>query len=186
MTYAPEYLAPLSEAVGRVIIEWNRIEHVIAELAHRLAGCISAPLIGPSGDVLRLALMNMDLRARISTTKAYAFQCQIYDGFYAELEKILNRVDNELRAERNKFVHSLWYCDFGQPSRVAIGTRIVKPQAGMLELVTSTSRDYSSIDEAAIFGAELAEAYNQIAAIEGKVSLSEAYKNAQASLAVRA
>lgn len=176
MTYAPQYIAPLSEAIGRVIVEWNRIEHVVAELAHRLAGCLNVGAISDPHDVVRIALMNMELKSRLATVRAYALAGAVDDVFYKEIDQVLKTVD-QMREQRNRYVHSLWFCDDGQPVRVKIRSTIKASKSGGSVHSLYEQESYISIRDLAKFGAELAQKYVELSAIEGRVSLSQAYQS---------
>jgi hypothetical protein len=177
MTYSPEYLEPLSAAIGRVVVEWNRIEYGVLELAHRLAGCVSHTAIGDSADLLHIALLNMDLRSRILTAKAYGAMCNFDDNLYKDMDRLLDKIEKNLAPQRNKFVHSLSFCDYGQPQMVT--AKVLVDESGpdkAPRLNRMPSKAYRSIEDAAEFGKRLTAIYDELSVLEGRASLTKLYK----------
>ena len=185
MTYTVEQLQPLSAAVGRVIIEWNRVEWAIVYLGHALATCINPAPRAEAIDPVHVALLTMDLRARIKTTRAYASQCFISDTFFDELTELLNRVNNKHRPLRNHYVHSVWFCDDGPTVRAKVGMVVSKDDDGSYELKQWEATEYESTGAVGAFGAELADVYTEIMRLENKVTTSALYKAALEKLAVK-
>jgi hypothetical protein len=179
MTYNEAYLQALSEAAGRVVIEWNRIELGCVGLAQRLAACLNPFTIYDKHQVLYIALLSMDLRQRVLTIKAYAELCEIEASLRDAIEEFVNRLDSDLRNRRNRFVHGIWACDFGQPALVRMVPQVKRtPPSGDRKLVLSHADHYGSIDEIAEFGKELTRVYSELSALDSRICAADSLKQA--------
>lgn len=183
LTYSTEYLDDLATAIGRAVIEWNRLEYGTLGLGTRLAGCINAGTVGDPHQVIYIAFVNMDLRSRVSTVLAYASICDISNNYFSRVEKLMNKIINELQIERNRFLHDFWDMDpGGPPSRVHFSSRVTRPQSHTLELKVLRVTEYTSIADVNEFSNRLKLAYLELSALEGEASLSPQYQAASKML----
>ena len=168
MTYDAKYLDELSTAVGRVVIEWNRVElymlGIVLRLAYRLNPLAFAD---DPHQVIYMAAINMEVKQKIATARAYAVLCHLPKDTEAELFRLLDLVGGRLRERRNLYVHASWHCDDGQPTLVQSGTQVVRPQARTREVRLERLTPFATIDEAAEFGRELTEVCHQLSRVDG-------------------
>ncbi|HEX3430791.1 MAG TPA: hypothetical protein VHT03_07885 [Rhizomicrobium sp.] len=120
----------LSIALGELTICWGWLEtgidELITEMAEldneKVAHCVTAR-VG-------------DIRSKVKLAKALGFICKTDEGWFRELLKVLDKVDNDLRPRRNDFVHTHWIHPKGRLTRRHRRTKLVKPQAFQMELIT--------------------------------------------------
>ncbi|MEQ9247644.1 MAG: hypothetical protein RLO21_16835, partial [Nitratireductor sp.] len=103
--------------------------------------------------ILHLTLASLDIRGKIVTAKALAHQIDEIDspGFYDRVEELLNYVDNELRPERNRYVHDNWSIAGSAAMRMRLAPKITRPQARQRDLTMWSGRRYPSITAALAF-----------------------------------
>jgi hypothetical protein len=122
----------LAECVGMVTIKWGVVEGAVKALIYDLASYIS-PAIDSGGDdvtfqILLTLLENMELRAAIANAKALAYEVKDIPGFYDRVEELLNRIDNQHRNERNRYMHDQWHLTGPIIQRVKRGTTVQRKQ----------------------------------------------------------
>ena len=156
----------IEAAIGQTCYWWSRIEHLVHDLCLHLASCLSVDFDQSVTRVpLHIALTNMDLRQRIATAKALASQAPTANAtFYDRLERLMNRVDNELRNERNRYVHDLWAIGDDEKTieRFQQRTIVTRPQSRQRELSIGTTKPYASLVEVEAFVLQLEQAYHDI------------------------
>ncbi|MEM7667043.1 MAG: hypothetical protein AAF250_14390 [Pseudomonadota bacterium] len=101
----------LFRAIGRTVYEWSWLESDIAHFVFDLTACHSAAFYDDSGVSRVSALLhaNISLRTNIEIAKSLAYSMDGPEGFFDRVEKSLNIVANDLRNERNRYAHDLWY-----------------------------------------------------------------------------
>lgn len=158
-------------AVGQSCLWWSTLEHIVHDLCLHLASCLSLDFEETVNRVtLHMALSNMDLRERIATAKAYASQAPTANAsFYNRTEKLLNRLDNELRPERNRFVHDLWMIDGETVEQFKAGTVVSRPQSHKLELSIGTAKPLK-VEEVEAFAKALEQMFHDLVAIDGETA----------------
>ena len=133
---------PLSEfalAIGWLCIAWRRLEIGVDYLLYALLGVDTetSTLIGAS----------IELRAKIQIVKALAFKKRWSDKWYNSLEMDLDEIDNDLRVQRNRFVHDLLVPDGDEIKRHQRKVGINKRQSRMpLELSLAESTTVTADD----------------------------------------
>ena len=164
----------IEAAVGQTCSWWSSIEHLVHDLCLHLATCISLDFDRDATRApLHMALSNMDLRQRIATAKAMASQAPTASAtFYDRLASVLNRIDTELRAERNRFVHDLWILDSDDEmiQRFRQRTMITRPQSRQRELLIGTSKSYGSVEEVESFVLLLEAAFRDLCEFDGETA----------------
>jgi len=120
----------LYRAIGRVVYEWAWLEKDIAGLVFDFCALQSPAFYEDSGvGKVSIALnANLDLRANIIMVKTMAHQTSKTEIF-PRLEKVLNNVGNEMRNERNRYVHDAWFVAGGRAHRMKAGSRILRQPA---------------------------------------------------------
>lgn len=178
LTYSTEYLNDLATAIGRAVIEWNRVEYGLIDLGTRLGGCLCPDTVS-EWRVLYIAFVNMDLRARVATVKAYASICGIPGDYYSRVERIMNNIEGPLQIERNRFFHDHWDMDPGSgPSRTTFKSRVTRPQSRTIKLEMIGSKEYSSLEEVNDFSERLKLVYLDVSALGSEACLSPQYQAA--------
>jgi hypothetical protein len=127
-------------AIGYVCMCWasleRRLHHCLAEL-----GAFSTEEIG------ECITAETDLRARISMLRGVAFikkpDIKWYDAFTA----VLNRIDNEMRIERNRYIHDLWlHANLEAAIKRSFKVEVSRPQAFQRELATAHDKPVTADD----------------------------------------
>ena len=129
--------------------------------------------------VLYIAFVNMDLRARIATIKAYASLCDMPKDYYSRAERIMNNIEGPLQIERNRLFHDHWDMDPGIAiSRTTFKSRVTRPQSRTIKLEITGSKEYSSLEEVNDFSERLKLVYLDVSALESEACLSPQYQAA--------
>lgn len=169
-----ELLDRIDTAVGQTCYWWSRIEHLVHDLCLHLASCLSVDFDKSENRVpLHIALTNMDMRQRIATAKAFASQAPTADNtFFDRIERCLNRIDNELRIERNRYVHDFWGPgdELGTVERFQQKTVVTKPQSRTRELEIGTTKIYTGMEEVEAFVLRLEEAFRDLCEFDGETA----------------
>ena len=164
----------IEAAIGQTCYWWSRIEHLVHDLCLHLACCLSTDFERSVNRIpLHIALTNMDLRQRIATAKAFASQAPTANPtFYDRFEGLLNRVDNEFRNERNRYVHDLWEIGEDQASieRFHQRTIVSRPQSRQRELSIGTTKAYASIVEVEAFVATLEQSFRDLCEFDSETA----------------
>ncbi len=90
-----------SAQIGRMCTLYSGLELDIAHLLISLAG-LSDPV---PKNVLIGAL---DMRAKLNAVLTIGFERKPSDIWFAELNKLVNSIDNGIRTERNRMIHDFW------------------------------------------------------------------------------
>ena len=110
--YDDPHLNKLALIIGHICIQWSRIEDVLDFAIGRLAYL-------EEGSITYAITSNLDIRNKIQTLKALAFARRTSDDWFKELSSLLDGIDNVLRPERNKYVHSHWKLPDGKLTRIS-------------------------------------------------------------------
>jgi hypothetical protein len=80
---------------------------------------------------------NIDFREKIQIALAVGLKKKLDEVWYDKLKELLDQIDNDLRLQRNRYVHDLWTLSGTQIKKLQFKTSIKRPQARMpLELKT--------------------------------------------------
>lgn len=114
---------------------------------------------------------NLDLRGTINSAKALALSiCTDNPILFSRLEPLLNRIDNELRNERNRFVHDRWIVAGDKIVRLKTGTKISRlPSTGNIRLETETKREFATISDVSEVASRIADANRQVADLSEQI-----------------
>ena len=116
----------LYRAIGRVVYEWAWLENAIASLVFDLSA-LQSPNFYEDAGVGRVATVfnaNLDVRTNITIAQNLAHDVRDTPGFFEKVEAALNPIANEMRNERNRFVHDSWFVTGGRPHRIKTGSRV--------------------------------------------------------------
>lgn len=112
--------------IGYFCIYWATIENQIDGLLSELTSSLK-------DDVAVIILANMDFRSKISSVMTLGFNRKPDEKWFSDLKSVLDTIDNEIRTERNRYVHDYW---------VAIGDDIYKFQR-QAKVYREQSRKYA-------------------------------------------
>ncbi|WP_375421816.1 hypothetical protein [uncultured Sphingomonas sp.] len=162
-------LDQVATEVGRSCYWWGNIEFRLQILCVKLARFNDESLRQvPAWNVLSTVLSHMDARQRIAVAKALAAQ-SIDPDMYAPIERLLNTVDNELRSERNRFVHDQWELEEEVIVRRRHGAHVVRPQSRQLTVEQTKDRRYVDLAEVGAFAGRVADALAELIALEAEL-----------------
>jgi hypothetical protein len=169
MRIPSETLDQVATEIGRSCYWWGNIELRLQTLCVKLARFNDASLReAPVWSVLATVLSHTDARQRIAVAKALAAQ-SIDPDMYISIERLLNTVDNELRNERNRFVHDQWELEEEVIVRRKHGARVVRPQSRQLTVEQTTDRRYVDVVEVSAFAGRVADALDKLIALEAEL-----------------
>ena len=97
-----EQLRGHATAIGFVSIKWAWLELVI--------DCFIGHLSGLAVGSIECSTMvaNMDFSDKIKVARALAHHKRLSDAWQAEVDNILNKIDNQVRPQRNRITHDVW------------------------------------------------------------------------------
>ena len=171
MDHMPTILR-IEAAIGRTCYWWSALEHLVHDICLHLASCLSVDFEKSINRTpLHIALSNMDIRDRIATAKAFASQAPTANKtFYNRFEKLLNRLDNELRIERNRYVHDLWMIgdDDQTIERFQQRTIVTRPQSHKPEMHIGTKKPFASVEEVEAFTHEIEAVWRELVEIDNE------------------
>lgn len=116
--------------IGRLCMAWADLETAI--------GILMVDLLEPAHVAAQMALMtNMDIRDRIATTLPLALVSKPDDRWFSVLQSCLNRINNDIRNERNRMVHDSWVQLRDRTmARFRPNASVIRPQSRTLSLTT--------------------------------------------------
>ena len=168
----------VAQAIGEVAVWWSGVESMAHGIALRLA-IHNEPAFETETAVhqLNLILANMGQRQLFAAVKALAFEGSPNE-FFPALEPVLNKLDNEIRVERNRYVHDSWFASGEAAERTSRSTKIVNRQ-GVRELLLNESETYSSFDEIDDLVKKLKGEYYKLEEVAEAISAQIAERQAQ-------
>lgn len=96
-------------AIGRVCAHWSDVEWFCQRISEVTAPFLAVDLGRKDASlVLTVALAHMDIRNKIATAKVFVERAGISRSLRRDVIRVLNRIDNEHRLERNRFIHDEW------------------------------------------------------------------------------
>jgi len=122
-------LERITKGLGYICIFWAWLERGVDEMLEALI-----PL--EEGDKSRAVVANINLRDKIRIIRALAFLQKFDDDWHKKLNALLDEIDNDLRVDRNRFIHDSWAKSGRMFERITRQTKFLKPQAFALELST--------------------------------------------------
>lgn len=138
--------SPVAEhavAIGWLSIHWTYLEVGLNEMIYALLG-----LERSDHDVRFAITSNIDVREKMQIILAVGLKKRPFDQWYDSLKAILDKVDNELRVQRNRFMHDLW---FGEDDRTVrkthYRTSVKRPQARQYFELTTYQESMPSPNE---------------------------------------
>jgi len=121
--YDDPSLNKLAMVIGHLCIKWAWIEETLDTFIGNYA-----PLA--EGHIQHAITSNLDIKNKIQILKALAFERSQSDKWFDDVSRLLNIVDNELRPERNKYVHGVWHTRVeGKLHRTSLRISFKKAQA---------------------------------------------------------
>jgi hypothetical protein len=101
-----------TQAIGYVCVFWAWLEDHIGEMILDLAPFDKAKITDREIKQLRdVIFVDSDIRSKIKILRAVAF-IRKFDAdttWFAQMDKLLNKIDNELRPQRNRIIHGQWF-----------------------------------------------------------------------------
>jgi hypothetical protein len=114
----------VTPAIGYVCVYWAWLENTIGELILDLSRFDTAKILEREKEQIRdIILTDADIRSKIKILRAIAFVRKWEDSWFAQLDKILNHIDNDLRPKRNRVVHAQW----GAPKKRRLQQFVKRP-----------------------------------------------------------
>lgn len=156
MTKPQSLYEELAQVIGEVVMEWTYIESLVADMAINLASYRDrAYEEDPVRNPFTMAILCMKLPERIALTKALAHAVADPTDYYPRLERALNVLDNELRTERNRFIHDSWHFHGSEIVRLTEGPKMVRPQAQRREISMGVKKRYANTEAVRTFHDQL-------------------------------
>jgi len=132
-------LENVTRAMGYVCVYWAWLEDHIGEMILDLAPLDPKQLVEKEREQLRdVLLMDTDIRTKLKLLRAVAFIRKWDDAWFKQVDKTLNKIDNDIRPRRNRVVHSTWFAGKGRIVRKKKTASLKKPQAfAQQQLITN-------------------------------------------------
>lgn len=146
---------------------WSAIESNLRVLLYDLAAYNAADYENDETfQVLAVFLSNMDGRQAVANAKALAHSVADPPDFYDRAETLLNWIDNDLRNERNRYIHDRWVSVGPLIHRIKAGTVIRRePSTGERKSQHDTRRQFIGFEELNQFAEKLSDASSQLLAL---------------------
>jgi hypothetical protein len=153
----------LESAISKASIRWIRLEEMLRDLIITLSMYIHPAFeerepMFVIGDITS----NTGVRGLVASAKALAHRVDDPKDFYDRLEPLLNLIDNDYRAERNRFMHDEWIILPNTVNRYRRGSVVKRPQSHQRELTNRTKRQFESMTEIEGFADKLDDALSQL------------------------
>jgi hypothetical protein len=137
-----------SAQIGRLCTLWSSLEFDIAVFL-----TVVAPFDDPA--VKNVLMGSMDFRSKVHALLAIGFKKKPYDTWYDDLAGAINKIDNELRPERNRMVHDFWYTVPNQSgdeevNRVQLRPKVVNVQSRTKQLILADMKPLPATEIAAL------------------------------------
>jgi hypothetical protein len=158
-------------SVGSVCRLWNSIHtvaHNIVLLLHNY-DVRAHPEREVSTSTLATALYNMELREIAATIKTAAVALQIPTALTDKLTQLLNVIDNDLRVQRNRYVHDQWVDEGDIAIRFQPGTRVTMLQARQPIHEFGRVKYYRTVEEIWGFVEQLEDAHERLDALQAEL-----------------
>jgi hypothetical protein len=138
-----QQLERVTKAIGYICVYWAWLEDQIGEMILDLAPLDKHKLLPKEIEQIRdVFLVDADIRTKIKVLRAIAFIRKWDDAWFNQVDKILNKIDNDLRPKRNRAVHSSWFVP--RPGRRLVRhskqAKLKKPQAFAKEELSTKER----------------------------------------------
>ena len=150
----------LYRAIGRAVYEWAWLENEVSAFVFDLCAIHSRAFYEDKGvGVVASAYhVNAELKANIAVAKALAHELSEIPDFFARVESTLNPINNELRNERNRYVHDRWHVAGDEAFRYKSGS-VIRREAATAQTILehATRKHFESIGEVEAFADRLVE-----------------------------
>jgi len=128
--------------VGRLCIEWSRLEAAV--------GALLFQYLRPDSIIKSQILHGaLDIRKKVELCKHLSFIEDPQSDFDA-LDTVLSFIDNEVRGVRNRYVHDLYIFNPERAFKTTYQTKIRKPQAGLAAIIEPVRDTNVSAEDIAI------------------------------------
>jgi hypothetical protein len=111
-------------AIGYLCFEYARLERHVHHLIKELAGL---------SDDLADSIIPADFRDKLTTLKNLAFLKKTSIGWYESVSSLIDRIDQEVRPQRNRYVHDYWLSMAEEPTKRHFNPKVTRPQAFQYE-----------------------------------------------------
>lgn len=160
-------------AIGAVCQNWASLERLIKSAIHILSRSYHPAFNDATAwGVVDIIVAHADIRDRISIAKIFASQSFLGMPLYNRFEAHLNRIDNELRLERNRFIHDDWMVTEQETVRTLRRPKVVRPQAFQVEVAWDTSKTFERIEDVEAFATEIQDAISTLIGLIDEIEAS--------------
>jgi hypothetical protein len=113
--------------IGNLCIAWSRLELEVTVFLYTL--------MQPVGNLEAIIpITNIDFREKLDAVLALGFHKKRSDDWFAKLRAAINEIGNDLRPQRNRFVHDHWLQAGGEVIKFTMKTSVHYEQARTLAL----------------------------------------------------
>jgi hypothetical protein len=109
-----------AKAIGYLCFEWARLDRHVHHLIKTLTEL---------DDDVAASLIPTDFREKLATLKHLAFLKKPSIDWFESVSGLIDRIDQEVRPQRNRFVHDYWLSYSDEPTKRHFKTEVTKPQA---------------------------------------------------------
>lgn len=111
-----------AEHVGVITVLWSRLELYTDVFLVRMMNI-------ECETTASAVITTMDFREKLNALKIIGFQRKPSKAWFEELRKTIDYIDNDLRNQRNRYVHDYWLASSDKVAHVQHKTKLVRPQA---------------------------------------------------------
>jgi hypothetical protein len=136
----------LAQEIGRMCLYWSELETTVSLFLLKLCDI-------PDSTTKNVIFGALDFRSKLHALLPMAFSKKPDDDWYARVEKVVNQIDNDLRAERNRIIHDSWIEMPGSdgPHRMRIFGRVVNAQSRTKKLQLADYRPFTPKDVGVLY-----------------------------------
>ena len=124
------HLERVTRAIGYVCVFWAWLEDCIGEMILDLVPLSPKQLTKKEiTEIRNVILLDTDIRTKIKILRAVAFIRKWDNAWFTQVDRVLNKIDNDIRVRRNRIVHSMWFAPKGRLERHRKFAALKKPQS---------------------------------------------------------
>lgn len=169
MSASEHCLDQLLHAIGEAAYRWVHLEEFVGGIILHAAQCLDCYFDhDPAWQVTFVLVVNMDFRARVNAAKALVHLVD-EEGLYEQDKVVLDRISNDLRNQRNRYLHDQWFVDETGIAREPSAVSVHYQQSRTRTLVKRTNQS-KNIDEVKLFISELRQAYDDLGALDAELA----------------
>jgi len=132
-----------AEQVGIVSLLWSKLELYTDVFLVRIMDIEDTATAS-------VVITAMSFRAKLNALRVLGFDKRPDETWFSELQDVINEIDNDLRPDRNRYIHDYWLASSEKVMHVQHKPRLVREQARKLAIQFHSSRE-TTVGELTVF-----------------------------------